>query len=72
MWYITITKSYLLDFIWQVNPIGYEVADQGREVDDINFIELNSINEKFIDHDHFPHHSFFVVDEDVFLYDVFD
>ena len=54
-----------------MNPIGYEVADRGREVDDINFIELNSIDDKFLDYDHFPHHSFFV-DEDVFHYDVFD
>ena len=59
------------EFIYQVNPIGYEVADQGREVNDINFLELNSIDEKFIDYDDFPHHSFFV-DEDVFHYDVFD
>ena len=23
-----------------VNPLGYEVADQGKEVDDISFIEI--------------------------------
>ena len=58
--------------IIKVNPIGYEVADQGKEVDDISFVELEIIDEhdNFIEHDHSPH-SFFDND-DLFYYDVFD
>ena len=46
-----------------VNPLGYEVADQGKEVDDISFIEIvedrsnndASVNfvEELFDQEHF-------------------